>query len=299
MPNLNAALDQYLLDLSWSLWTELGVAGVKRHHQDCIVDVESLLILTAAIIAQDPRLRDESLDWCSKYHHFVSISRLKFLLKDFSDTLRSDFSIFSTTLNAHSIAKWPVYAECSAMKVKLSQKSILKSMNSPALLNLRARALFGNNARADLLTFFLMHIESDFSASDLVQIGYTKRNLSEVLDEFCVGNLCSKFSLRNQFRYRLEKNDILKNLLGPIPSKDPSWNMLISVLLTIRECLISTKDNTTTTQVVAIRNLLISQSNQLQRLHLTPPEWSNNFQEYYNAFSNWLIDLVKRLSKGS
>jgi hypothetical protein len=31
-------LDEALLTLAWSLWTEIGVAGVERHHRDIAVD---------------------------------------------------------------------------------------------------------------------------------------------------------------------------------------------------------------------------------------------------------------------
>ena len=76
MQTLSQKIDQYLLDLTWSLWTELGVLGVKRHHQHCLIAPEELILLTALIAELDPRLRDESLDWCSQYHHLISISRL-------------------------------------------------------------------------------------------------------------------------------------------------------------------------------------------------------------------------------
>lgn len=36
-------LDQSLLDLAWSLWTELGVQGHKRKHQDCLIALEELI----------------------------------------------------------------------------------------------------------------------------------------------------------------------------------------------------------------------------------------------------------------
>jgi hypothetical protein len=80
---LSKGLDQLLLDLAWSLWTELGVAGVKRKHQKCLITPEELILLTVALAKVDPRLRDESLDWCSQYHRFISMSRLNSMMKSF------------------------------------------------------------------------------------------------------------------------------------------------------------------------------------------------------------------------
>src|SRR5262245_61784017 len=72
----SAAVTQSLIDLAWSLWAELGVSGWTRHHADWNVDVEALIILTAALEDADPRLRDESTDWCIRYARFVSSARL-------------------------------------------------------------------------------------------------------------------------------------------------------------------------------------------------------------------------------
>jgi hypothetical protein len=80
---LSRELDKLLLDLVWSLWTELGVAGIKRKHQKFLINLEELIILTVVLAEIDPRLRDESLDWCSQYHHFISTSRLKSIIKIF------------------------------------------------------------------------------------------------------------------------------------------------------------------------------------------------------------------------
>jgi len=53
-------LDSQLLDLAWSLWTELGVAGHQRKHRQCVILPEELILLTAAIAEEDPRLRETS-----------------------------------------------------------------------------------------------------------------------------------------------------------------------------------------------------------------------------------------------
>jgi hypothetical protein len=179
--HLIKALDQHLLDLAWSIWTELGVQGHKRNHQNCLISLEELMILTAVLAEVDPRLRDESIDWCSQYHHFLSISRLKSLLKELKEDVLESFSKYSSTLNSLSNAHWPVFRETSPLKFILSHKSCLRPLESPALFDIRVRSLFGTGARADLISFFLTHEDIDFSISDTVVIGYSKRNLAEIL----------------------------------------------------------------------------------------------------------------------
>ena len=131
------------------------MAGIKRQHQYCLVPIEELIILTVALADIDPRLRDEALDWCSRYHGFVSISRLKTLVKSFGESISQAFSVFAATLNSVSRAKWPLIVTAQPLQFKPSGKSKPPACERPALLSLRMRTLFGTGARADLITFFL------------------------------------------------------------------------------------------------------------------------------------------------
>lgn len=293
---LSKKLDHSLLNLAWSLWTELGLRGVKRNHQNVLILLEELILLTASLAEIDPRLRDESLDWCSQYHHFVSISRLKSLITD-SDT--EPFSRYSASLNAISRAAWPVFTDAAPWKVKPSHKSCLQPLESPALLNIRIRAIFGTGARADLITFFLIHKNSDFSISDVTAIGYSKRNLAEILEDLNLGKLFDKFMQGNQLRYRLIKNDQLLKAIKPIPKYTPSWRLIFKLLLSLRNCIRRTENSSESTKVVEIRNCLKSHQETLQRLRLSPPSFQSNFQIYLQTFSDWLLALTKKLADGN
>src|SRR6267154_6357089 len=132
-------LNDGLAEIAWSLWTELGVVGTFRRHKHCLISLEELIILTAAIADYDPRLRDEALDWCSRYHHFVSVNRLKTLVKKMGAPVLESFSIFASTLNTITQSNWPIFSEIVPLKFIPSEKSVLPSLNAPALLQLRLR----------------------------------------------------------------------------------------------------------------------------------------------------------------
>jgi hypothetical protein len=185
------------------------------------------------------------------------------------------------------------------LKVILSHKSCLRPLESPALLNIRARSIFGTGARADLVTFFLTHTNADFAASDVTEIGYSKRNLAEILDAFSLSGLFDKFLLRNQQRFRLIKNDQLLKILSPLPAYAPSWRVILEVLLPLRECIKRTENSSESTKVVEIRNLLITLQKHIQRLNITPPPLQTNFQAYLNTFSEWLLEVVRQLAQGN
>jgi len=129
-------------------------------------------------------------------------------------------------------------------------------------------------------------------------MGYSKRPLLEILDEFCLSGLFDKFLLRNQQRYRLIKHDQLVKALGPIPEYAPSWRIIFEVLLPLRECIHRTASSSESSRVIEIRNLLITIQQKLQRLNLVPPPWQNNFQAYLNAFSEWLLEITRQLAQG-
>src|SRR5579872_3312897 len=108
MSQLIKQIDQELANLAWSIWTTLGVAGNSPQHQNWLISLEELIILTSVISESDPRLRDEALDWCSKFHYFVSVSRLRTLVKELGEQIYLPFSVFAETLNSISQSKWPV-----------------------------------------------------------------------------------------------------------------------------------------------------------------------------------------------
>jgi hypothetical protein len=288
-------LDKLLLSLTWSLWTELGVRGVVPKHPKCLIAIEELVVLTAVLMDLDPRLRDESLDWCSQYHHLISTSRLKSIIKGFDGVVNEHFSRYASTLNHHSRAGWPIIIKTLPLQVCLSHKSCLRPLESPALLNLRVRSIFGTGARADLVTFFLTHTNLDFAISDLVEVGYSKRNLAEVLEELYLGGLFEKFLVRNQQRFRLTKNNQLTKMFSPIPKHTPPWRLILEILLPLRDCIKRSEKSSESTKVVEIRNILFRFENSFHKLGIVPPPFQSDFHEYMSFFRAWLLGFVGTL----
>lgn len=298
MKSFSKQLDRLLLDLAWSLWTEVGVAGVKKKHRDVLISLEELVVLTAVLAEADPRLRDESLDWCCHYGKLVSISRLKSIAKDMGALISAPLSKYSATLNALAGTKWPLFIKALPWKIAFNHKACLRPLGSPSLLNIRARSLFGGGSRADLVTFFLTHKQSDFAISDLAELGYSKRSLAEILEGLSASGLLEKHLLRNQFRYRLAKNAPLAAILSPIPSYAPSWLDILKILLPIRSCTKDNEKKSESTQLAKIRHLLVSMQEQLQKLKLSPPSFQGDISSYLKAFKEWVLGIASVLAHG-
>jgi hypothetical protein len=145
--------------------------------------------------------------------------------------------------------------------------------------------------------FFLTHGDVDFSISDTVEIGYSKRNLAEILEELWLSGIVDQSLLRNQQRYHLLKREELLKILGPLPKYIPLWRHAIEVILPIRMCLQKIKNSSEITQVIEIHNLLISLHPKLKKLQNPPPSFDGDISKYMNLFNQWVIDFSSQMSE--
>jgi hypothetical protein len=220
-------------------------------------------------------------------------------MKELSTSTHTPLSRYCNSLNTLAGTKWPLFEDAPPWKIVFSRKSCLRPFESPALLNIRARSLFGASARADLVTFFLTHNRSDFAVSDLSELGYSKRNLAILLEEISLSGLFEKHMLRNQLRYRLAKNDHLAAILAPIPSYAPSWFTILKILLPIRDCIIRNEQASESTLAVEIRNILISMQDLLHRLKLSAPPFQSDLSSYLKVFGKWILNITVDLTQGN
>lgn len=257
MDTLKEEFDHHIAGIAWSAWRELGVAGTDRFYENCLVQPEELIILTTIISKHDPRLRDEALDWSCRYHEFISVSRLRTFLREMGADVVHSFSQFAAALNSVSSAKWPDEGEVANFKAKVSGKSSLPPLESPSLLMLRLRSLFGPGAKADILTNFLTRNGMPFSASDLIEIGYSKRSLMTALDHLSASGLLDVTNIRNKKSYELKKPRELQVIIGKLPRTAPPWIKILKAIVAIRSVIPEIHKSSEITKGVILRNCLI------------------------------------------
>jgi hypothetical protein len=278
-------LVEQLLDLAWSHWAALGVAGSVR-PAEVPVDLEALLLLTAELAAEDPRLRDEALDWCSRFHGFASKPRLKQLLRRLAPGAQSAFGPFAGALEQHAGTPWPSSSGAASAPTSLSGKSRLPALTRPALLSLRLRALFGVGARADIIGAVLSRRSEDFGAADLVFIGYSKRNLAEALDMLAAAGLFRTTRTGNRVRFSWQRREQLSALLAPLPDVIPVWSSTLRVMSGFLDLLTRTQTKSDRLVAVEAARCLRQLSNDLQALGVEPPDLPAMTRD---ALSDWVL----------
>lgn len=73
-------LEKFLAFL-WREWTALGLAGREQASVSHVIDPEALLLFTCSLGRYDQRLFDEVLDWLTLNGRFLSVQRIKNILR--------------------------------------------------------------------------------------------------------------------------------------------------------------------------------------------------------------------------
>jgi hypothetical protein len=181
-----------LLDFLWRQWSALGVAGQTGVADQRIVDPEALLLLTCTIGRYDPRLFDEMLDWLQANSWLINIMRLKRILR--TEKFAGELvlaSIAGLLAKGAEAPKWKQLAASSELPrfreklffgedgqplptlgtpephfaryglergpLRLRGYSQEFRPTEPATLILQLRALFGINARCEIVAYLLTH----------------------------------------------------------------------------------------------------------------------------------------------
>lgn len=225
---MNAMIQERAVELLWKQWTAVGVAGNAKPPQQAI-DLEALIAFTPFVAGADPRLAEESLDWCSRVgKSFISISRLRQIsqLMPARSERTATFDLPSMLIDKIDISD-----------TRRSKKSRPPSLELACLVQLRSRYIFGVGARADVLARLVMRdrIMGAQRAATISPAGYTKQAVLAVLDELSQAGVLTKLTRAKSVTYELSKEAALRSLLAPLPKRMPSWVERFVIVATILE----------------------------------------------------------------
>lgn len=241
--NFKTTLLQSLLDLLWHQWTTLGVAG-HGGHEPRVIDPDALLLATCVFGRYEPRLFDEMLDWLDVNGWCINVQRVRSLLKKYRfGCERVIACVGALQAKGAATVKWrrlslsvepakpgadleplfylpdgrpqpmfgrsePQFSGYGMHRGSLELRHLTQPTNPELTANLffRLRALFGVNARADILVYLLTH--DDGHPPEIArQTGYFPKTVQMTLAEMaCSGNVHPARKGREK-HYRLEPAD--------------------------------------------------------------------------------------------
>ena len=205
------------LDFLWCQWSALGVAGQRGGDDDRVIGPESLLLATTRYGRYDSRLLDEVIDWLSSNGKRINLQRLRRIHDECPVAdLRVLAAISGGLATQSMMRKWitlsdplPVAAEPEPLFIRfdgsafpifhkpdpdflrhgllrdpMERRRMSQSPDPSRAANLLCclRALFGVNARAEIVAWLLTH-ESGHPAAIARDTGYFSKSVQHTLNE--------------------------------------------------------------------------------------------------------------------
>jgi len=159
-----------LLGLHWRHWSALGVQSQLEPEDRWLVDIEALAASTRAVAAEDLRLAGVAEQWLELNRAWVHQSRLTRLTR--------------------LLAGWPPAARgLTAKAVRL--RAVAPSVRRPALRQLWLRAVFGTDARSDILLHLHYNGPGSSRATGLA-VGWDQTTVYRVLERWVAAGLASR-----------------------------------------------------------------------------------------------------------
>jgi hypothetical protein len=290
-------VEQSLAELAWSLWTEPGVSGVFRRHAHWYIDLECLIVLTTALADIDPRLRDESTDWCIRYARFVAAVRLRTLLKRVDAETEAAFGEYAATVRAHTRINWP--GSGSPRPYQPTGRSRLHSLDSPALFGVRQRALFGTGARAEIIRLFAALPAHAYTAAELAEeAAFTKRAVEQELDSLRLAGIVTWTVRHGRRRFQIARRDEVLAFVGKRPRWIPRWVPLVRVLLGGLRLVRRAESLPIIVRAVEADKYLREMRSDIELAGLVAPEAVTRGTAAWDVVERWLRGTMSALAAG-
>lgn len=220
-------MDDAVLELLWSAWTELGVPGVERKHRNVALDPEPLILFTPALARHDPRLVEQATLWCERHGDVISKTRLDGLQRSTPHAVHSSFITFAEPLRG-AAALWKSGKVGPSQVVHVGRKGHLP-LERPALARVRMRSLAGTGARADVLCELLGSSSRWTSATDLEHLGYTRRYIARILTELTAARLTTEKLGKGAAVFRLRDPRAIATLIEADGLIWPDWVAVLAL----------------------------------------------------------------------
>lgn len=217
-------ISDVVADFAWSQWAGLGGGGwTDGAELPGQIDLEQLIAYSAWVATDHPRVHAVAASWIHQYDDFVARPRLKNLLADSDEKLKSDIADLTSR---QAPTRRPARAKHTRTEVALP--SLPGRSN---LVMLRTRAAIGVGARAEILRLLTHQPDRHRSTAWLARFSaYSKRNVADALTMLERSGLVQRRRVANSDEWSLTDPTTMRKLLGPFPRLAPRMPVQFSVL---------------------------------------------------------------------
>ena len=205
-----------LLELLWRQWRTLGVSA-HGQETDHLLDLEALILATAAAGAHDRRLLEASHQWLRYFRGWVNLARLR--------RMSAAFARPNAPLKQPLIARqlWEELLSGltrSPNKRGVNPVAAPPLLKKPPLLQLYLRGIFGINARVEILIYLFLETRGNSNQISR-EIDFDQKNVYRILERWVEAGFVHKESGKKQNFYSLERG---RNLLPNIQAPFAFWS---------------------------------------------------------------------------
>ena len=312
-----------LIEIHWRQWTALGVASHVKPEKTWIVDLEPLIISTLTVGLHDKRLLSSSIEWLTKNGEWINLSRLKRIVKVFSERLPELkapplypglLELFANTYNrnARYKIKYPktdsYNAEDNVMNdyktffsnFKVRNVTTAPNLQLSSMIQLLLRNIFGVDARTEMLIYLLAH-EGGNSNSIAKEIFYNQKNIYTILERWSHAQMVTKISEQKNPRYSLNRK---KELLHAIGLKEmPSylnWTRTFLLLGRLAKALSVSPWSDDEYLLSSLFRDSFNETKSIGRsLHINIPDPTHHpGKQFFSPFALGVLGILTKLKKG-
>lgn len=274
-------LEASLLGRLASQWIALGgqVAGLPDRD---LVDIEALIVATAAVGVREPRLVEVAESWRATYPEAVNSFRLR------SVAVEMGVDLTGSTADRQPSATSP-------------SRELVRSVDlkRPGLLLWRLRSAFGLNVRADIVTHLAVGPRGWVSIAELARaVRFTKRNVAGAVASLRQAGVVEADRFAGADRVRLADDRDLRAWLGVEPRdvRVVDQVTLYAVAIVALQLDSATRDATDMVALVEARALAERVGPALRTAGLPTPDVRVAGLDFRRAYEDWLDDLAAQLA---
>jgi hypothetical protein len=329
LKELSISVNKCLINFLWRQWAQLGVAGHIDYYDNWIIDPEALILFSMNIGRYDARLFDEIYDWILKNERWISIQRIKALLRRYDDkqTIQT-LTVIARSVETHQKnTRWkslanqsfeqrstvkPFFLTISQMDLPIIQdpdpifSSVgwIRSTPKPRGLSQNVpmsyqtnliflmRSLFGLSPKAEITAYLIHHLSA--SASDIAYAtGYTRPPIHESLNDLLSGGFVELKSAETGRTYGLSNrwHDFLQ--INNLSTIWIDWQRVFIVLNQMHEFLYRIQDADQSDYLIKSNMLSLAESLDRGFVASAIP---NPFSGHY-TLDNVSVELPKGINK--